>query len=216
MPRRPSTPPSERSPYPAGQTRGRPRKSPPAPKGSPYRAGQTVGRPTGYKPIFAGQAYQFCLLGLTDERVAQLFGVSLRTLVSWRATYPKFKDAFERGRERADAAVANALVKKAVGFERVGEKVFLSRDGQIVRAPTVEYFAPDFAAQAFYLSNRQRELWKRDPVGSDIHINMSLEALVMDAIRLRQAEDREAAKTIEHSPAEGEPAPNAVSAKTQD
>ena len=57
----------------------------------------------------------------------------------------------------------------------------------------------------FFLANRQRDLWRHDPVAGDVNINLSLEQLVLEAIKLRE---EERAKTIEHEPA-APPAPDA-------
>jgi hypothetical protein len=94
--------------------------------------------------------------------------------------------------------VAGALYLKATGFERKSERVHVLKDGTVVRVPVVDYYPPDSAAICFYLSNRQREWWRKDPVAGDINLNFSLEKLVLDAIALRKEEQEKAAKTIEH------------------
>jgi hypothetical protein len=63
--------------------------------------------------------------------------------------------------------------------------------------PIIKRYPPDTSAANFFLANRQRELWRRDPVGGDLNINVSLEQLVLDSMKLREAER---AKIIDHEP----------------
>ncbi len=41
-----------------------------------------VGRPTLYKEDYPKQAYRLCLLGATDEEIAEAFGVTEATIAS--------------------------------------------------------------------------------------------------------------------------------------
>jgi hypothetical protein len=56
------------------------------------------GRPTVYKPDNAEIALKACILGATNETLAERFKVSRRTIDSWIATIPEFSDAVRRGR----------------------------------------------------------------------------------------------------------------------
>jgi Transposase len=167
--------------------------------------GQTKGRSTSYRAAYIKRAFELCLLGAGDEKIAEHLGTSYRNLKIWKNQYPAFGEAFVRGREGADAAVAGALYMKSKGFERKSEKIHVLKDGTIVRVPYTEYYPPDTAAQAFYLSNRQREWWRKDPE-TTFNVNMSLEQLVLDAIEYRKESAGKAAKVIEHQPA-AEPLP---------
>ena len=179
--------------------KGMPRKpSPPASEPRRGVKGKKVGRPTSYRPAFVKKAFELCLLGAGEERIAEHLGISHRELKRWRHQYPRFNEAFISGREGADAKVAGALYLKAAGFERKSERVHVLKDGTVVRVPVVDYYPPDSAALAFYLSNRQREWWRKDPVAPELNLNFSLEKLVLDALALRKANQEKAAKTIEH------------------
>ena len=166
---------------------------------------KAIGRPSGYKPAYINQAFKFCLLGLTDQRIAELLGTSRAGLSRWKRYYPRFREAFERGRDGADAAVAGELYERATGYSHQAEKIHVLKDGTVVRVPYIQHYPPDTPALNFFLANRQRDLWRRDPVAGDVNINLSLEQLVLEAIKLRE---EERAKTIEHEPA-APPAPDA-------
>ena len=52
--------------------------------------------------------------GLTDEQIAQNIGINVRTLGKWKAQYRQIGRALKRGKEHANYAVENALLKKAL------------------------------------------------------------------------------------------------------
>ena len=60
------------------------------------------GRPTLYKPENADIARLACMLGATNEALAERFEVSPRTVDNWIAAIPEFGDAVRQGRLVAD------------------------------------------------------------------------------------------------------------------
>lgn len=52
--------------------------------------------------------------GLTDEQIAHNIGVSPRTLERWKKNYSQICRALKRGKDHANFAVENALLKKAL------------------------------------------------------------------------------------------------------
>ena len=116
------------------------------------------GRPTTYKPENAEIAHHACMLGATNESLAERFGVCRRTIDNWIATIPEFSDAVRRGREVADASVVGALFARATGMEQKMTKVFCHR-GQPVTANYTVQLPPDVRACMFWLRNRRPEQW---------------------------------------------------------
>ncbi|MBA4848757.1 helix-turn-helix domain-containing protein [Emticicia sp. BO119] len=144
---------------------------------------------TDYTPDYDEQAYNYCLLGATNQTLARFFGVSSTTVKKWMKKYPGFQESVRRGKELADVQVAGSLFKRAIGYtcqqvvsesvrasatntesEKVtsSEKVtnmvgtFLNQDNdgyQKIRVTTKEII-PDTKAQIFWLKNRQPELWR--------------------------------------------------------
>ena len=47
------------------------------------------GRTPSYTPDYCTIAYKFCLLGATNEDLAELFEVSRNTIGNWLARYPR-------------------------------------------------------------------------------------------------------------------------------
>ncbi|MGQ2376282.1 small terminase subunit [Companilactobacillus zhachilii] len=52
--------------------------------------------------------------GLTDEQIAHNIGVAPRTLERWKNNYSQICRALKRGKDHANFAVENALLKKAL------------------------------------------------------------------------------------------------------
>jgi hypothetical protein len=162
----------------------------------PTRNRKAIGRPSGYKPAYIDQAFKFCLLGLDDKRIAELLGTSRAGLDRWKRAYPRFREAFERGRDSADAAVAGALYKRAMGYSHPAEKISFAKDGTVLRARYTMHYPPDPTALAFYLSNRSRAIWQTKP-SAELNVNISLQDLVRASLKLEASEK---AKVIEHEP----------------
>jgi transposase len=128
--------------------------------GNKNALGNEGGAPTKYKEEYAKQAYKLCLLGLNDDELAEYFEVSTSTISNWKIDYPEFLEALKGGKVIADAKVAQSLYKRATGFTKDGlEKVFQFQ-GEIVRAPTKEYYPPDAGAALNWLKNRQKDKWR--------------------------------------------------------
>ncbi len=123
------------------------------------------GRPSSYKPEYAELAHKFCLLGATDERLAELFGVCIATLHNWRSAHPQFLEAVKRGKDIADAEVAAALFHRAKGYTHPEDDIrtiSLPAGGgsEIVITATTKHYPPDTAAAMNWLKNRQPETWR--------------------------------------------------------
>lgn len=126
----------------------------------------TMGRPTIYKIDYNEQAYKLCLLGATDKDLADFFGVTEQTINNWKNDYPDFFVSIKRGKDIADANVADRLYQRATGYEHPEDQIFQFQ-GQPVIVPTKKHYAPDTAAAIFWLKNRQSAKW-RDKVETEI------------------------------------------------
>ena len=60
--------------------------------------------------------------GLTDEQIAHNMGIRRSTLYEWRKKFAAISDTLKKSKEVADRYVENALYKRAVGYEEIGEK----------------------------------------------------------------------------------------------
>lgn len=112
-----------------------------------------------YKPEFCEKARNLCLLGASDVQLAAALNVSVSALNAWKKKYPEFLEAIQSGKIIADSLVGNSLFKMATGFTRPEIDIRVIK-GQIVKTEIERYYPPSFPAVAFYLTNRQREIWR--------------------------------------------------------
>ena len=119
----------------------------------------TPGQPELYNPTYCDLARDYCLVGATNEVLADYFGVSRRTIQNWIATHPDFADAVRKGRVVADAKVVRALFERATGFYGKVTRTTRYR-GEKHTITTTICHPPDTQACMFWLRNRQREYWQ--------------------------------------------------------
>ena len=120
-----------------------------------------AGRPTAYKPEFCQQAMERCANGATDPELADLFGVSTRTIYRWKAQHIEFCQALKCAKEVADERVERSLYHRAVGYEQEAVKIFMPAGAdKPVYAKYTEQIAPDTTAAIFWLKNRKPDEWR--------------------------------------------------------
>jgi len=125
-----------------------------------------LGRPTLYKPEYDEQARKLCLLGATDDELANFFEVNEDTIYEWKKVHPTFSDSIRKGKVQADANVADRLYQRAMGYEH--PDVHISNyQGEVTQTPITKVYPPDPASAIFWLKNRQRTKW-RDRVESEV------------------------------------------------
>lgn len=118
-----------------------------------------VGRPTKYRSEYDDQVYKLCLLGATDEQLADFFGVSVQTIHNWTDRSEGFLEARKRGKAEADSTVAESLYHRALGYEHDAVKIMQS-DGASFEHPYRKKYPPDTTAAIFWLKNRQPDEWR--------------------------------------------------------
>lgn len=97
---------------------------------------------------------------VSDKEIAKVLGITYRTFTRWLTTRPAFKAAYDEGGDLADAKVAAALHKRATtGLMVPSEKIFLDKEGNIVRAKTKTFIPPDVGAQQYWLNNKAKDQW---------------------------------------------------------
>jgi hypothetical protein len=156
-----------------------------------------AGRPTEYKLEHCELAHNYCLLGATNEDLAEFFGVTRRTVDNWIAAEPAFAEAVRGARALADARVARSLYERAVGFSYRSTRTVLHR-GEERELSEAVYCPPDVRACIFWLRNRQRDRWSE---------RQALQATNDDDLESAMREGRERVERLrreEREPAAGE------------
>ena len=120
-----------------------------------------MGRPTLYDPALCEQAHNYCLLGATNDELAEFFHVSPSTIDNWIARHGDFRDAVKRGRVVADSRVARGLYDRAVGYDRVVERSVVI-GGEVKPVTNTVHYPPNVQACIFWLRNRRPRTWS-DP-----------------------------------------------------
>lgn len=121
-----------------------------------------MGRPSRYRAEYAGQARELCLMGYTDERLADFFGVGIATFYRWRKAHPAFALAAQEGKDVMDARVLSKLAERAMGVTVSKEKVVIV-NGKAEIVTIREDVPPDPTSAIFWLVNRQPGMFKKDP-----------------------------------------------------
>jgi hypothetical protein len=117
-----------------------------------------LGRPMEYQTAHDEKAFEMALLGLTDVQIAKIIGITEGALNVWKEQHPSFFESLTQGREDADAKVARAMYKRALGVTITEEA--LTRDGDVVKLR--KELPSDTAAAKHWLANRQRGRWSNN------------------------------------------------------
>lgn len=125
-----------------------------------------LGRPTRYKKELDGLIYKLCLLNAIDTQIAEILGISEVTLNAWKKKHPSFLKSIKRGKDQADAKVAEALFHRACGYSH--PDVHISNyQGLITVTDITKHYPPDTAACFIWLKNRANWKDKTDVVFED-------------------------------------------------
>ena len=121
---------------------------------------RTRGRPSLYREEYTEQAHKLCLLGATDQELADFFEIDVRTVYDWKRTKPEFSQAIARGKIFADAQVAAKLYERACGYVVNATKLYRQNDGSVLQVPYQIEHPPDTQAASLWLRNRQPHRWR--------------------------------------------------------
>ena len=99
-----------------------------------------------YYSTYPKIAQRLCLLGANMTDLATAFGVTHATLKLWRAQFIEFDSAIESAGDMADAKVAEAVYKRALGYDKV-----ILKDG----VPSTAHYPPDVKACIYWLERRR-------------------------------------------------------------
>lgn len=146
-----------------------PRKVKPHATAKPARS---IGRPSAFRPEYVEQARALTPLGATDSDLANTFGVTPRTIQTWKTSHPEFLHALKGGKAEADLTVTGSLFQRARGYEWDEEvpiklKTVLYDNGKrLSETETIEMrtvhrvVPPDTTACIFWLKNRRKDVWR--------------------------------------------------------
>ena len=89
--------------------------------------------------------------------MARFFEVHEATINRWKQKYPKFCESIKKGKEEADANVADSLYQRATGYEHE-DTYFAQFQGEIITETYTKHYPPDTAAAFIWLKNTRHRL----------------------------------------------------------
>lgn len=120
-----------------------------------------MARPEKWDDKFLKIAEKACELGATDQDLADMLDISLRTLYYWRTKRPELAAVMKVGKEVADDQVERSLYRQAMGYEQDEVKIFMPAGAEApVYAPYRAKVAPSATAAIFWLKNRRADDWR--------------------------------------------------------
>jgi hypothetical protein len=121
-----------------------------------------IGRPTRFEPEMCEQAHNYCLLGATNDELAEFFDVSPSTIDRWIAERADFRNAVRSGRVVADAKVARGLYARAIGYDRTFDRSVVI-GSEVKPVTSTVHYPPNVQACIFWLRSRRRRTWRDAP-----------------------------------------------------
>jgi hypothetical protein len=164
-----------------------------------------VGIPGKYIKLDLKKIYRLCILGMTNEELAEHYDVKYETWSQWcnskSKTYkPALTEVIAAGREDIAARVADRLVQRALGYKHKAKKFFYdSQSGEVVSQEYIEHYPPSEQAAMFILKNKRPQDWKEKqiiegPNGSAASV-VNVTVLTDDSKIKKLMEDKKMAET---------------------
>lgn len=165
-------------------------------KGNQAAAGFSHGGEAGevkWNARFIGIAREIARHGLTDEEIADAFGIHVRMLRRWKKKYKPFGAALKLAKETPDKKVERSLYLRALGYSHadVDIRTVSIGNGQsmIVKTPIIKHYPPDTTACIYWTKNRQPEKWRdkqesvvQNPDGTAIATAAPIHIIVTGAV----------------------------------
>ena len=132
--------------------------------------------------------------GYKDEEIADMMGIHVGTLYSWKNKYSDINNALKKGKEIIDGEVEEALIKSALGYTVHEKKITELPDGTYKKELSEKHIPPNVTALIFWLKNRRSKSW-RDKQKEEIDTTMIdkldniLKEVKEDAIQSVKKED---------------------------
>lgn len=123
-----------------------------------------MARPSKYKSEYTKIASKMCDLGATDQDLADVFDVDVRTIYRWKVQNKEFCQALSTAKEGYDDRIERSLAMRAIGYthDEIDIRVV---NGEIVETPITKHYPPDTKAALAWLYNRRPEKWHPQPNG---------------------------------------------------
>jgi len=130
------------------------------------------------------QATQLTFLGLSEQAIADVWGVALVTLHKWKNIKPGFYEALQQGRIPYLAEVADAMHRAAVGYYYT-EQTAVNYKGEVKIVDIQRYAKPNPWAAAKILAIKDTS-WREVQKSESIHTNINIAKLDLSSMNPEQ------------------------------
>jgi hypothetical protein len=118
------------------------------------------GRPIyKWNPQYVEIAKAMLRKGCTSHDLANAFGISVRTILKWRAMHEEFDECFRELGPEFDSAIERTLAERALGYYYTVTKPMIVK-GQVVMVEYDEYMGAAEGAMKHWLALRQPDKWR--------------------------------------------------------
>jgi len=127
---------------------------------TPYK---TMGRPplSRFKDVAKPEIITSLLIAdYSKTEIANILGMSRRTLYDLADKYPDIAYALEYGKASTDVRIIKSLLHRATGYSHPDTHLS-SYQGEVIKTNITKHYPPDTAALVTYLTNKLG--WKREP-----------------------------------------------------
>lgn len=120
-----------------------------------------IGRPSKFDESKKEIMEKLYKRGFTDAEVAEIIGVTDRTINNWKIERPSFFQSLKDWKVDADRQVERALYERACGYNAPEEKQFFDpKNKEVITHQAIKHFPPDPTSMIFWLKNRQPKKWR--------------------------------------------------------
>lgn len=116
-----------------------------------------------YEESMPNEVRRLARFGLTNEEIAEFYGIGLVTLERYKRDIPEFRQALDEGRMIDSMKVVDSLHKQALGYEVVEHEIsqHMRKDGKIVELhrTTTKHVQPNVTAAIYLLKTRHGDKW---------------------------------------------------------
>lgn len=97
----------------------------------------------------------------TDKEVAEIIGVSVRSLQNWKGKHVDFLHSIKDAKMVADQLVVGSIWQSANGYSHEDEKILVI-DKKVQKIKTTKHYPPNIQAAKYWLNNRHPRDWKNN------------------------------------------------------
>lgn len=145
------------------------------------------GRPSKFDDIDLDIVEIVTRKGFTDEEIAKMLKVTVRTFHNWKKENEEFFHSLKGWKDEADSKVERSLYERAKGYIADDLHICVIKE-DVVITPIKKHYPPDPTSMIFWLKNRKPKEW-RDNVDSGLQLDET-ELTALKSVAKREIENQ--------------------------